>query len=147
MQHKKYQASRLAMTLLLISMILSACSGVGDWTVSNFPGGYSVWRINSDKVILCLPRENRSTAATVVETYVFELAFNDDYIFAKRADVPEGGWRYMDKSNPDYYIVTVADRSCSGPLDETAFAEALQALELDEPPEWMNMQTLRRRVG
>ncbi len=133
---------------ILAVLSLSACNGVGDWSVSGLPGGYEVWRINSETIELCLPDEEHPFLAdSVVSTYVFELAYNDAFICAKRADVPEGRNLKIDTSDPDHYIVDVNDRTCHGPFDEDGFYEAWQELGNGEELEWMSLSALRKRLG
>lgn len=96
----------IASCVLIISLFCTSCSGLGDWEITGLPGGYEIWRINSRSVILCKPDPQYDfLAATVVPAYVFEIAYTDAYIFAKRADVPEDLDEPISYSDPDYYIV------------------------------------------
>lgn len=142
----KKAAFRFASCLICATLVtaLVGCGGVGDWTCSNLPGNYEIWRINSRSVILCLPDETYPTQAkTVVDAYVFEVAYNDAFIFAKRANVPEDLDTEIDTSTPDYYIVEIETGKRYGPFSEEAFYEQCQEFEA-ETVEWMDLQTLRK---
>jgi len=84
-------------------------------------------------------------AATVVPAYVFEIAYTDAYIFAKRADVPEDLDEPISYSDPDYYIVDTDEGACFGPYDEEMFYETMSSLNISDTPNWMDLQTLRRK--
>lgn len=116
----------------------------GDWNVSGLPGGYEVWRVNSRSVVLCLPDpEHPFIADTVVPEYVSELACTDQYIFAKRVDVPEDLKKTIDTSNPDYYIVDVTSRECGGPYSEDEFRKQCLKLGIEEELNWLDHRTIR----
>lgn len=136
------------LSFILLALSTSACSGMGDWNVSGLPGGYEIWRINTRSVVLCLPdEESPYIAKNIIDPYVFELWYNDTYICAKQADVPDDLEKEIDKSNPNYYIVDVTDGICRGPLNEDGFYEVCQELGIDGSLEWMDLHTLRRLNG
>ena len=141
--------SKIALVLLLTILLilgLTACfgAGVGDWTYSDLPGRYELWRINSRCIRLCLPDEERPfLAKTIVDGYVFELAYDDAFICAKRADVPEDIHQKIDLSDPDYFIVDVNEEKCYGPFDEQTFYKSCQELGVSEGLNWLDLWTLR----
>lgn len=119
---------------------------MGDWTYSDLPGRYEIWRINSRAIVLALPNEEYpSMADNVVEAYVFEVAYNNDYICAKRADVPEDLKTPIDISNPEYYVVDVAEEKRYGPFDEMGYHDFFLQHDIKEPTNWMDMKTLRKQ--
>ena len=136
----------IASCVLIISLFCTSCSGLGDWEITGLPVGYEIWRINSRSVILCKPDSQYDfLAATVVPAYVFEIAYTDAYIFAKRADVPEDLDEPISYSDPDYYIVDTDEGACFGPYDEEMFYETMSSLNISDTPNWMDLQTLRRK--
>ena len=136
------------LSFVLLALSTSACSGMGDWTVSGLPGGYEIWKINTRSVVLCLPNvEHPTSAKKIIGPYVFEIWYNDTYICAKQADVPDDLEKAIDKSNPNYYIVDVTDGTCLGPFSEKEFDTSCQEIGIDGSLEWMDLNTLRRLNG
>lgn len=57
-----------------MSLLLSACSGMGDWTYDELPGDYDVLRSSSKNNSLCQPSEDGGlTPQIIVGTYVDQL--------------------------------------------------------------------------
>ena len=130
--------------LLLTLLSLPACSGLLDWTLAGLPGGYEVRRLNSRTVVLCMPDEKYpSIASNVIDTYVFEIAYDDAFIYVKQGDVPDNIKEPIDTSNPNYYIVDVAEEKCYGPFSESEFDDQCQELGAGGPVEWMEPEDLR----
>lgn len=126
-------------------IILSACNGVGDWVSIELPGRYAIWRINSRSIVLCLPREDAPFLAdNVVDTYVFEVSYNDDLIFVKRADVQEDLKEKVDTSEPEYYVIEVKKEIRHGPFDTAQFEDFLMKLRYSEPLNWVSVTELDR---
>lgn len=139
---------KVAIALLLFFLLcLAGCSGAGDWKASGLPGGYEVWRINSRMILLCMPEPDKEfMVKTVVPGYVFEVAYNDAFICAKRAEVPDDLDVKIDVSDPDYYIVDVAEGICHGPMEQAEFDAFCQAHEELTDIRWQDMKTLRRNL-
>lgn len=79
-----------------------------------------------------------------METYVSEIAYNDDYIFAKRVDVPEDINKDIDTTNPEYYILVVETGLLSGPFSKKEFKAQIKTLNLNKMPKWMVTSDLPR---
>lgn len=79
----------------------------------------------------------------MIPTYVFEVGYTDTYIFAKQADVPEDYDEKIDKSTPNFYIVSVASGEVFGPYNEQNFSACVQQLGIEDPIHWMSLRTLR----
>lgn len=118
--------------------------GVTNWDCDNLPGRYEIWRSSARNIQLVLANENGVSASEVVPTYVFEVGYTHDYIFAKQANVPENDNKRIDKSVPNFYIVAVATGEVFGPYNETEFSEYAQQLGVEEPICWMSLNTLRK---
>lgn len=152
---KKLYATLIAVCIVLVVILtpLSLClgffavggmGGLQAWDVDSLPGNYEVWQISARNIELVLANENGVTATTVVPTYVFEVGYTDTYIFAKQADVPEDYNEKIDKSNPNFYIVSVTSGEVFGPYNEQDFSAYVQQLGIEEPIQWMSLRTLRQ---
>ncbi len=152
---KKLYATLVAVCIGLVVILtpLSLCLGffvVGGmgamtaWDVDCLPGNYEIAQISARNINLALREENSSGADIVIPTYVFEVGYTDTYIFAKQADVPEDYDQKIDKSNPNFYIVSVASGEVFGPYSEQNFSAYVQQLGIEEPVQWMSLRTLRQ---
>ena len=140
------QLKRLACTLLLIGLLtglLSGCSGMGDWSVTGLPGGYEVWRVHADGIVLCLPKEDvPGVATTVVDKCVISIAYTDEVICVEQVDPPEDIHEKLDTSDPNYYIVVVEDGTCYGPLDPQGFNDQIDELGVSKDLQWVDPEAL-----
>ena len=140
------QLKRLACIPLLICLlaaVLSGCNGMGDWSVTGLPGGYEIWRIYSDNVVLCLPEENNPGSATpVVDGCVISIAYTDEVICVEQVEPPEDIHEKLDTSNPSYYIVVVAGGTCHGPLDPQGFNDQIDELGVSKDLQWVDPEDL-----
>lgn len=115
--------------------VLPGCAGLGDWKFTGLPGRYEVVRVNSRCIRLCTsPSEPPDYLPTggFVGPYVFQIAWNDDFICAKRADVPDDLKEPIRTSNPSYYIIDVAEETCYGPYNKEEFQEACEEFGVGE---------------
>ena len=135
------------LTPLSLALGFFAVGGMGGlqaWDVDSLPGNYEIWQISARNIELVLHEENSSGATSVVPTYVFEVGYTDTHIFAKQADIPEDYDKKIDKSNPNFYIVSVASGEAFGPYNEQDFSVCVQQLGIEEPIQWMSLRTLRQ---
>lgn len=155
---KKISAKRYNVLLvievpsLIIAGVLGVClsfftyggMGASNWDCDNLPGNYEIWMISARNVKLVLADETGVTAADAVPAYVFKVGYTDTYIFAQQANVPEDYHEKIDKKNPNFYIVEIASGKVFGPYNKTEFSERVQQLGMEEPIEWMSLNTLRK---
>ena len=132
--------------IIILSMILSSCAGMADGRY-DLPGEYSIIYANTRSVDLCRDQKEDGKvwgATSIVETYVSEIAYNDDYIFAKRVDVPEDINKDIDTSNPEYYLLVVETGLLSGPFSKKEFKAQIKTLNLSKMPKWRETSDLPR---
>ena len=135
----------LVFVLVLVCSLSTSCTTTrGDWKYDDLPNDYSVWRTNSRRIILC--HSYGTTASTIVDAYVSEIAYNNDYIFAKQVTVPEDSNKKIDTSNPSYYILVVETDELYGPYTEDEFNNKCEELEISEIPEWIKTTRLKNYV-
>ena len=132
------------LSLCLGFFVVGGIGGLQAWDVDSLPGNYEIWQISARNIELVLANENGVTATPVIPTYVFEVGYTDTYIFAKQADVPEDYDQKINKSNPNFYIVSVTLGEVFGPYSEQNFSACVQQLGIEEPIHWMSLRTLRQ---
>lgn len=139
----KIQIKIILMTICMLC-VLTSCAGAGDWKFTELPKDYSIWRNNSRSISLC--REVDETSAnTVIEAYVSEIAYNESYIFAKQVSVPKDSREKIDTANPDYYIVVVDTEEVFGPYAKADFDLKCVELEINDLPEWIVTTKLKNK--
>jgi len=141
--------TKIALVVLILSLatILSSCAGMADGEY-DLPGEYSIWYINSRSVVLCKDmKENGKVwgGEHLVEEYVSEIAYNDDYIFAKQVDVPEDINQKIDTSNPYYYVLVVETGKVFGPFSKKEFKAQVEEFNIKEIPKWISTMGLPKR--
>ncbi len=152
---KKLYATLVAVCIVLVAILtpLSLClgffvvggmGGLQAWDVDSLPGNYEIWQMSARNIGIALREEDSSGADIVIPTYVFEVGYTDTYIFAKQADVPEDYDQKINKSNPNFYIVSVTSGEVFGPYSEQNFSACVQQLGIEEPIHWMSLRTLRQ---
>lgn len=134
----------VALVVLSLSLLLSACSGAADWTYDGLPGGYEVWRTSSESISLCLPSEDGPTAQDIVYSYVDQIAFNERYIAAQQLKPMNSD--DLKKSHDDwklfYYLLDTETGDLLGPLDEAAFQDACAKIDAEDFPQWIKTTDL-----
>ena len=120
----------VALVLVLVCG-LCGCAGLGDWENTELPGAYEIWRVNGDTIAL-VERMSETFGQYVVESYVFRMAYNDDYIFVQQAESREA----VKSGEALYYIVDVASGEVLGGFAQAEFEghEIVQGLATF--PEW-----------
>lgn len=123
--HKLSFSHCTALFLVLVqTFFLTSCAGAGDWSYTELPGCYEIWQINPDEIAL-VKRAGNYSADNVVESYVSEIAWNDNFILVKQTSNP-------DDSNPDmsYYIVDIESEEVHGPLSILEFNKLTDSMKI-----------------
>ena len=96
--------STCCISLLILAQVflLSSCAGAGDWSYSDLPGDYEIWRINSKEIVL-VKKISDTGANKVVKAYVSKVAWNDNFILAQQQSDSDSL-----TSTISFYIVDVA---------------------------------------
>lgn len=138
---KSLKKGCILLIAVLLSLGLSACVGAQDWAFEDLPGTYEIWRINSQTISL-VSRRSEYSADTVVESYVYEIAWTDAFIFAKQKPA-------KDEPEPEtpYYIVDAAENAVTGPLSESAFEDLAEELGVStDDLDWIGVLDLEPKV-
>lgn len=138
---------KTALILIILSLILTGCidSGLGDWAYDGLPGEYSVWRNNSRDISIG-KNIDKDLAETVIESYVFEIYFNNQYICAKKVDVPENLDEEIILENPHYFIISIASGEVYGGFSVNKFKKKCQELNITID-EWISTKDLADKAS
>ena len=128
--------------LLLVCVLLSGCAGLGDWSVP-LVENYAIWRINGYEIVLVQENDDGSGGQIVIDTYIYRVAWNEEFICVQRTDPPE-----KDKGLPiapevDYYILRVSDGEVFGPYTAAEYKSQCEILGVSGLPNWVYVQDLR----
>ena len=137
---KRYGVRRLCFVLGLVTLGVIFALSLGavmtapdDWENKALPGVYEIWRMNADTIALVEP-QGEFLGRNVVESYVFRVAYNDEYIFVQQAEsrtaVKEGA--------AAFYIVEVASGAVFGGYTEAEFETHEPVAALTEFPAWQD---------
>ena len=139
-----FSTSFILLVTFVQAIILSSCmhigtlGGAGDWTYADLPGSYEIWRMNTYEIALVM-RSTEYTADNVVESYVSEIAWNSEYIFAKQK--PESN--SLD-SEISFYIVDVDSTEVYGPLSQSEFDNLIDSMDITfAETDWINTEGLK----
>lgn len=132
--------SVLVALVLLSSVFLSSClAGSADWIYSDLPGGYELWRLNSEAIKVVKPSVP-GLGSSVVDSYVSYIAWDSDVIFAQREHAP----RRRPESVSTYYVIEVNTGTVHSKLSEEEFFElAAQWGYTPDTIEWVRTTTLK----
>ena len=120
--------------VLLLVLLFTSCIERGDWIYDELPGDYSIWRTNSKSISLCTNVEDMG--AHIISSYVSEIDYTDEFIFAKHVDVAKDSDAEIDTSNPDYYILVVESEELFGPYTENEFNKKCDELSIVHAFDW-----------
>ena len=133
---------RIIMALLLACLLLSGCAGLGDWAVT-LAGDYAIWRNNSVTVLLVQEDPEGTGGRTVVDSYIYRVAWNDQFICAQRTEPPESGKELPIVPEVDYYILRVSDGAVFGPYTAAEYQSKCKELGISDLPDWVYTSDLR----
>lgn len=106
-----------------------------DWSVP-LPGGYEIWRINSQSIVL-VERFPDGYDQTVVTSYINAYWYDQRYIglwcAAGGADDLLGAAPEADS----FYLVDSLENTVHGPLDPDAYEELCLQLQLSSFDQWI----------
>ena len=136
----RFHRSLILLLLLLSTVFLSSClAGSADWIYSDLPGGYELWRLNSEAIEVVKPSVP-GLGSSVVDSYVSYIAWDSDVIFAQREHAP----RRRPESVSTYYVIEVNTGTVHSKLSEEEFFElAAQWGYTPDTIEWVRTTTLK----
>lgn len=138
---------------LVITCILSCifslvgCAGVADWASLPLPGSYEVWRISSHNIVLCMPDEDGSGAANIIDSEIYAVAYNEHYICVQQETSDPEPELYTMEPHGElyYYILCVDDGSVAGPYSENEFKEQCKEKNITSLCDWTDVRKLERK--
>ena len=114
----------LLFTLVQI-FLLSSCAGTSDWSFSDLPGDYEIWRINSKEIVL-VKKTDDVLGESVVDAYVSKVAWDDNFILAQQESNADNT-----SNTVSFYIVDVNSENIYGPLTEDEFNELAKQIQVE----------------
>ena len=131
----------MIIVVLLACLLLSGCAGLGDWSVP-LVEDYAIWRINGYEIVLVQEDNDGSGGQIVIDTYLYRVTWNEEFICVQRTDPPE-----KDKGLPivpevDYYILRVSDGEVFGPYTEAEYRDQCKVLDISDLPDWVYVSDL-----
>ena len=133
---------RMVMVLLLFCLLLCGCAGMGDWSAT-LVEDYAIWRINRVTVALVKEDPDGNSGRTVVDSYIYRVTWNDQYICAQRTDPPEPGKELPIAPEVDYFILRVHDGEVFGPYTAEEYRIKCTELAITDLPDWVYTSNLR----
>lgn len=131
-----------AVILFLCTLLLCSCAGVSDWTYSDLPGNYEIWRINSNTIVM-VKRLDEYTNDSAIDGYVDAFCCNDIYIGVKRLPFETHSDEYpdnvfeMDFSNLEHYIINTTTDEIHGPYTEEEYEARCEELGVGKMCDWI----------
>ena len=139
--------------LVLLSVVLTGCAGMADYTVS-LENGFRIDRLSGHQIIIYGDKPVQSLDKTVsnysyVPSKVTDVWWNGEYIVAKQIVLKAD--KYGDEEPPKnptendfkYWIIDVTSRQPIGPLNETELVNETDKLGLTEIISLTSIEKLR----
>lgn len=129
--------------LLPVCLLLSGCAGLGDWSAA-LVEDYAIWRINGYEIVLVREDADGRSAQTVVDSYIYRVAWNQEFICVQQTTPPEIGESLPIEPEVDYYILRVSDGEVFGPYSAAEYKTQCEALGVSGLPHWMALSDLEK---
>ena len=149
MSFKKQLIFILALILLLVG---SACDrmvpfgpGPQDFT-ADLHNGYILSRSSNDGIFL--NKHENGISQNIIPAKVAELGVNEDYIIAKQYTVSEkrrDDGSFIDKSKPNYWIISLKTQAVSGPLNEETYLKERLKLSIPDSLKLADSESYRSK--
>ena len=133
---------KMIVVLLLVCLLLCGCAGLGDWAAT-LVEDYAIWRINGVTVVLVKEDADGNSGRTVVDSYIYRVTWNNQFICAQRTDPPESGEELPIVPEVDYYILRIRDGEVFGPYTAAEYKSQCEILGVSGLPNWVYVQDLR----
>lgn len=125
----------LVMLILLMSM--TACAGLGDWTINDLPGeDYAIMRINGQDIAFV--KSDRK----VIDRYIVAFCYDTRYIGLKRIPIDLAynecfNIHDLDLSKLEYYLVDSQTDVIYGSCTQDEYATYLDKFNITEMTDWV----------
>lgn len=106
-----------------------------DWSYK-LPNKYEINHINSREII-CGKRETEHSSSIIIDRYVTEFCFSNQFVSLKCVDVPQDLSEEINRSDPDYYIIDTVNNATYGPFDERRYSEEIEELNVTGLSAWV----------
>lgn len=126
----------------LLTGILLLSGGPGDWSYTQLPGDYEIWRVNSQTIVF--GKENTTgSLQTVVDSFILEFCCNDTFIGLKQVSLdPDLLYENEDilKTEPDanFYLIDGPQELVYGPYTQEEYLQQLQLLQTGPLGDWIS---------
>lgn len=134
---------KIVSTILVLICVLLMCScGLSDWTYDNLPGGYEIWRVNSNHIELIKPDEYSGGQRRRIDQYVLEFCSNETYIgamcrpYIKVEESKQEDFDLYD-AKISYYLVDTSTDTIYGPYTLDEYEKRIEELGIKNLSEWI----------
>lgn len=134
---------RSVLAVLLLAALLCGCAGLGDWAAP-LVEDYAIWRLNGYQIVLVREDDQGTGGQIVIDTYLYRVTWNEDFICVQRTDPPEIGEELPIVPEVDYYILRVSDGEVFGPCTAAEYQAQCEALGVSDLPDWMYVTDLAK---
>ena len=116
------------LVLVLMLLLALACGGIGLAYEHDLSADYAVWATDHKNETALVQKDPQgSSASGVILPMVFAYGWNEDFIIVQRHP-NSGGYRDVDLTVTEWYILVVATETVYGPLTEAEYQQLRQEL-------------------
>lgn len=134
---------KILVIFLSIALLLCGCAGAGDWD-AQLVEDYAIWRINGCTIVLVRETEGGIGAQTVIDSYIYRVTWNEEFICVQQTTPPEIGKSLPINPKVVYYILRVSDGEVFGAYTAAEYKAQCEALGVSNLPDWVSVQDLDR---
>ncbi len=118
----------LVSTILLL--VLTACSGTGDW-IYELPNGYELWRINSNEILIKYAQSEVDGEG--IPSFVKEFSYDERYVFTRNVDDISSN----DIFDEIYYVLDTQEKKVHGPFESSEELQGkVEEWDVGLPEKW-----------
>ncbi|MBQ7788039.1 MAG: DUF3997 domain-containing protein [Clostridia bacterium] len=117
-----------------------SCAGLGDWEYE-LPNGYSIIRLNASTIIIGSDYKGYESSI-IFERYITSFAYNEQYVCARRLDVPENYFfddiMNMDFEEAEYLIIDTISHEIHSSLSKEEYQSLCKELNITGLCDWID---------
>lgn len=110
--------------IFFLILIMSGCNNTEDWHY-DLINNYEIMRTSTNNIVLV--KDENDLHNTIIETYIKEFAYDNNYIYIKRVDVVSD--QVIDNITA-YYIINMETEEIFSTNDKEKFDQKLKELKI-----------------